>query len=43
VLDVSNVSRAYHTRHGQHLNRKVKECVGKEMSKMIGKKKSVQM
>jgi hypothetical protein len=36
MLDISNISRAYHTRHGQHLNRAGKEYVSQEISKIIG-------
>jgi GTPase SAR1 family protein len=37
VLDISNISRAWHTRHGQHLNKIGKEHISEEISKIIGK------
>jgi lysophospholipase L1-like esterase len=44
VLDISNISRAYHTRHGQHLNKKGKEHIYQEINKIIGKReKNTQM
>jgi hypothetical protein len=36
VLDISNISRACHTRHGQHLNRIGKEYIAQEINKIIG-------
>jgi hypothetical protein len=41
VLDLSNVSRAHHTRHGQHLNRVGKEYVTQEISKIIGDNREI--
>jgi hypothetical protein len=41
VLDLSNVSKAYHTRHGQHLNRIGKEYISQEISKIIGNNKKI--
>jgi hypothetical protein len=37
VQDISNISRAWHTRHGQHLNKIGKEHISEEISKIIGK------
>jgi hypothetical protein len=36
ILDISNISSACHTRHGQRLNRIGKEYVSQEISKIIG-------
>jgi hypothetical protein len=38
VLEISNISRAYHTRQGQHLNKKGKEYISQEINKVIGKR-----
>jgi hypothetical protein len=35
VLDIGNLSRNYHTRHGQHLNNSGKKYVMHELSKII--------
>jgi hypothetical protein len=39
VLDINNISRACHTRHGQHLNKIGKMHISQEISKIIGKNK----
>ena len=36
VLDISNISRDYHTRHGQHFNRIGKKYITQEIGKIIG-------
>jgi hypothetical protein len=41
VLYLTNISRAYHTWHGQHLNRVGKEYVTQEISKIIGNKREI--
>jgi hypothetical protein len=45
VLDISNISAAYHTRHGPHLNKMGKEHILQEISKIMGKteKKNTQI
>jgi hypothetical protein len=39
VLDINNISRTCHTRHGQHLNKIGKAHISQEISKIIGKNK----
>jgi uncharacterized protein YacL len=39
VLDINNVSRACHTRYGQHLNKRDKAHISQEISKIMGKNK----
>jgi hypothetical protein len=36
VLDISNISREYHTRHGLHFNRIGKKFITQEIGKIIG-------
>jgi hypothetical protein len=36
VLDISNISREYHTRRGQHFNRIGKKFITQEIGKIIG-------
>jgi replicative DNA helicase len=39
VLDITNISRACYTRHGQHLNKTCKLHLSQEINKIIGKNK----